>query len=156
RDRGEQLERLDTDALRVEQMAGWIVRHVQIERRAGDRSLRTVARQQLGDITDPGAEPCRAVVAEQMSVLLHEGPTPRAVHDDGRLAVTEGLDVGARKGPGVVEQAGVRVEGSAADLAARRLDVIAIHGQGARGGIVDVGEEAVLDTAPEQLDGKGR
>ena len=128
---------------------------MEIERCACDRSL-AVAGEQLCHIADSSTEPGAALLTQQMAVFLHQGSAPRAVHDDRLVAISESLDVGASQDPRLVEQAGVGMESSAASLTGDLASLVAIDAQGALGGLMDVGEETLLDAAAKQLGGTGR
>src|SRR5439155_26276330 len=95
RNGGEQLERRHGDALRMEEMAGRIVRHVKIERGTRYRAFYRVPREQLRDVADASTEPLAAGIAQKMSVLFHEGATASAVHDDRFIVIADGIHVRA-------------------------------------------------------------
>jgi hypothetical protein len=84
-----------------------------------------------------------------MTVFLHEGSAAGAIHHNRFVTVTEGCDVRARQGSCFICQSRMRVQRAAAHLATHFPDIIAVYGEGANGGIVDVREEAILDAAPE-------
>jgi hypothetical protein len=122
---------------------------MQIERGAGNRGRR----QQLGDVADARCKPLAPRIADEMAVFLHECAATGAVDDDRLIAISERCDIDSREGTRRVRQSGVRMQRSAADLTGDLTDVVAVHGQGAHGRIVDMREEALLDAAPEQQRG---
>ena len=103
--------------------------------------------EDLGDVFalcgEGGGAGCPfGVVAEEVAVLLHGGAAAGGVDDDGVDVggLEEGDDV-ARHCGGLLFEAGVDHQGSAAGLVFGRDDLAAFSGEDACGGGVDVGEE---------------
>ena len=86
-----------------------------------------------------------------MTVLLHEGSAAGAIHHNRFVTVTEGCDVRARQGSCFIGQSRMRMQRPAAHLANHFPDIIAVHGEGAHGGLVDVLEQTLHDTAAKDL-----
>ena len=153
---GEQVARLLEDALRVTQVASVVIRDAHRQRIA--RRDRWKFAEDLGDVFALCGEgggtgcPC-GVVAEEVAVFLHGGAAACGVDDDGVYVggLEEGDDVASHCG-GLLFEAGVDHQGSAAGLVFGRDDLAAFSGEDSRGGSVDVGEEDLLDAAAEHAD----
>src|SRR2546423_7795520 len=140
----------------MQQMTWRIVGDVQIERRAGYGLRRAIAGNQLTHVANTAGEILRACVCQLAPIFLHPGATAGAVDDDRLIARAEGGDVCSSECACLVDEAGMHVQRSTADLCRRLADGVAIDGQRADGGLVNVGEEALHDAAPKDLDGKRR
>src|SRR5277367_4162933 len=88
-----------------------------------------------------------------MAVFLHGGAAACGVDDDGVYVggLEEGDDV-ARHCGGLLFEAGVDHQGSAAGLVLGSDDLAAFSGEDSCGSGVDVGEEDLLDAAAEHAD----
>ena len=157
-DSGEQLARLLIDALRVAEMAGVVV---------GDADREWIARgwrmtfkgfefrEDFGDVAafcgeGAGARGPVGIVAEEMAVLLHGGTAAGGVDDDGfDLGLLKERDDAAGHFGGLVFEAGVDHECSAAGLICGGDDFTAFGGQDSGGCGVDVREEDLLNAAGE-------
>ena len=104
-----------------------------------------------------GASGPFGVVAEEVAVLLHGRTAAGCVNDDGvDVGCFEEGDEIAGHGGGLIFEAGMDHEGSAARLTGRDDDVEAFGAQHACGGGVDVREEDGLNAAGEQAYARAR
>lgn len=93
------------------------------------------------------------VVAEEVTVVLHGGTAAGGVDYYGvDVGVLEEFDDAACHCGGLVVQARVDHQGSAAGLIGRRDYFAAFGGENAGGGFVDVGEEDLLDASGKHAD----
>src|SRR6266702_8058887 len=100
----------------MEQVAGGIVRDLQVERPAGDGAA--VRGEELGHVVHASGEPA--------TVLFHERAAPRAVHDDRLVAFTERRHIRPCQGTRRVAEPGVRVQGAAANLPGNLAYLVAV------------------------------
>jgi hypothetical protein len=90
-------------------------------------------------------------------VALEQGAAAGAVHHHvvgGRLRQGRQVEPRQRLGGGTVAR--VLVQGAAAPLPVGHYDAISVDLEGTPGGVVDVTEEGVHDTATKQRDRGGR
>jgi hypothetical protein len=101
--------------LRVQQMARGIVGHPCCERAAGRRAP---LREQLRDVAHPVRESRGVgIIRQEPAVRLEQGAASGAVHGDGRIRISEGLDIPAGERLCILVQSGVGVQRAAAHLA---------------------------------------
>src|SRR3954463_10645167 len=103
------------DSLGVLQVAGRVVRHIQLQRSA---TAGTPFGQELGDIADLLAQLRACVSAQEMAVVLEQRPAPGAVHHNKVAALPQCLEVGFSEHAGSLTISGVLVQGTTAYLAA--------------------------------------
>ena len=143
-------ERRGVHPLRVLQVTGRVVRHVQ---RSAPPGRGPALGQELGHVAHLGRERARRVRAEQVTVALEQRAAAGAVHHDvvGRSAEGRARSAAPaprrRRGRRRARAAPRSRPGPAPD------DPIAVGLERAPGGLVDVAEQGVHDAAAEQGDG---
>jgi len=150
-DRAQHCEGWLRDPLGMLQVAGRVVRHVEVE---GARRTGAPPGQQLGHVQDSRPERPPSLGSEQVPVVLEEGATPRTVHRDEIALSVEGADIRFREPDGTGAISGVLMQGAAASLPGHLAHSIPVRSQGASGRVMDMSEQRVHHAAAEQRDGR--
>ena len=145
--RPEHCQRLGLHLLRVLQVAGRIVDHVE---RQGSALSRAPRGEQLTHVAHPRPEMLTLARAKQVAVLLEQGAAPGTVHHDEVGAMTESPQVLPRKRFGTLAVARVLMQRPATGLPVYLHDTIAVGLEHAPGRIIHVAEDGVHDAAAKE------
>ena len=153
----QQVARLLTNLLGVQQVAGVVVGHALGHRtqRPAQRFLGETFRNVLHALAEAtGALGKSRVVSQQLAVALELcAAAGRVVDDDVNVLPLEHRDVAPRQRLGRLAVAGVHVQRPAAHLVARRAEPTAVGSQNPRGGVVHLDEQPVHDATGEEPHG---